>query len=179
MQTITLNKGRHKIIVDDELYDYFLESDRKWTVTGVGRKQKVRIGPQHTRPCLHLHTEIMCPEEGQVVIFKNGNRFDFRRDNMMLVDRSYVGQRKQMPENSTGYRGVSKFQEGWGVKIVKNNKEILLGYYRDITHAARAYNIAAIKIFGEDAYQNDVPDDIVPVRYKLKWTLVLDTEEAQ
>ena len=175
MQSITLNKGRHQILVDDEVYDYFLDSDRRWTVMGVGRKQRVRMG-QRTRPCLHLHTEIMCPKAFQVVVFKNGNRLDLRRENMMLVDRSYVGHRREMPVGASGYRGVTKFQEGWQAKTTKNNKEQILGYYLDITHAARAYNIAAKELFGDDAYQNDVSDDIIPVRYKLKWTLVLDTE---
>ncbi len=179
MQTITLNKGLHRIIVDDDVYEYFLDSDRKWTVMGVGRKQRVRVGPQHKRPHLHLHTEIMCPAKGQVVIFKNGNRLDYRRENLLLVNRSYIGQRRELPVNETGYRGVSRFRdEGWSAKICKNNKGRVLGYYKDVTHAARAYNIAAKEIFGDDAYQNDVPDDIVPIRYKLTFIFELDPDGA-
>ena len=180
LKEIKLNGGRHTILIDDEDYPDFMEASGGWKVTGTGNSQVVRTGPTKG-PFVNLHHYIMCPGEGKIVIFKSDNRLDFRKKNLQITDWSHVGHIKKVPsrQSKAGYRGVSKYGESWKTKhgdmwaanIFKDGKTQFLGLYIDITHAARAYNIAAKEIFGDMAHQNDVPDDIIPIRYEFKTTL--------
>lgn len=61
------------------------------------------------------------------------------------------------PKNNTsGYKGVTRNKQlnKWTAQIKVNYKRIYLGDYKDPKDAARAYNAAAIKHFGEFAYLN-------------------------
>jgi hypothetical protein len=59
---------------------------------------------------------------------------------------------------SSIYKGVSKTRSKnkWRAYIVVNYKQIHLGIFTDEKNAAKAYNDAAVKYFGEYAYLNDV-----------------------
>jgi len=59
---------------------------------------------------------------------------------------------------SSQYKGVSwrKDVKMWEARIQHNGKPIFLGLFIKETDAARAYNVAAIKYFGEFARLNDV-----------------------
>jgi len=41
----------------------------------------------------------------------------------------------------SGYKGISKYKDLWRARVVKNGKEISLGYYKTKEEAARAYNL--------------------------------------
>lgn len=58
--------------------------------------------------------------------------------------------------NTSGYRGVTfnKQCQKWQAQIKINQKNIYLGIFEDIIEAALAYDAAAHKYFGPDAYQN-------------------------
>ena len=58
--------------------------------------------------------------------------------------------------NKTGYRGVSwsKQNKNYQTQIRVNNTNIHLGYYDDLKEAAKIYNIAAKKYFGDFAILN-------------------------
>lgn len=54
------------------------------------------------------------------------------------------------------YKGVTKHQDGFRVSIYVNKKGIYIGYFKDEIEAAKAYNLAALKHFGEFAKLNIV-----------------------
>lgn len=54
------------------------------------------------------------------------------------------------------YKGVTKHQKNFRAHIYVNRKGIYLGYFKNEIDAARAYNVAAIKHFGEFAKLNDI-----------------------
>lgn len=65
--------------------------------------------------------------------------------------------RKKKPvTNASGFRGVSWRGERskWAARIRVNSKLITVGYFPDIEDAARAYDVAAKKHFGEFAHTN-------------------------
>lgn len=65
---------------------------------------------------------------------------------------------KKRIDNTSGYRGVSldKPSGKWKSYIVINNKYNHLGYFLTAEESARAYNKAAVELFGEFAFLNDV-----------------------
>lgn len=90
-------------------------------------------------------------------IHRNGDRLDYRRNNLVLVpskwsnvsSRAYAGNR---------YKGVSyaKRKRRWTAQITVNRKTMYLGLYADAVQAARAYDAAARKHFPDGCYLNNV-----------------------
>lgn len=60
--------------------------------------------------------------------------------------------------NSSGYRGVSfhKASNKWRAEIGKNAKKIFLGLFMTTHDAAKAYNQAAVNLYDENAFQNQI-----------------------
>jgi hypothetical protein len=61
-----------------------------------------------------------------------------------------------------GYKGVVYIKNRpacWKARITFNNKQIILGIFKDPEAAAKAYNEAAIKYFGEFACLNEIKKD--------------------
>lgn len=65
---------------------------------------------------------------------------------------------KSYKNSSSKYKGVTwyKEREKWMVRININKKHIFLGYFESEIEAAKAYNDAAIKYYGEYARLNEV-----------------------
>jgi len=63
--------------------------------------------------------------------------------------------------NTSGYRGVSwgNTRKNWRARIMAERKEKHLGCFSNKHDAARAYNKAAIGLWGDDATLNEVTDD--------------------
>ncbi len=88
---------------------------------------------------------------------RNRDGLDNRRANLRKASRSQNGaNRKLQSNNPTGFRGVrlSKNRKLWRATIIVNQKCFELGYFPAIEEAARAYDEAALKYFGEFARLN-------------------------
>ncbi|MEK6878312.1 MAG: HNH endonuclease [Nanoarchaeota archaeon] len=87
----------------------------------------------------------------------NGNRLDNRRKNIRLCAHAdNMRNLKLRKDNTSGYKGVTKSYGKWTAHIQFNKKGINLGYFKDKKDAAKAYNEAAKKYFGEFARLNDI-----------------------
>ncbi|ATO12207.1 AP2 domain-containing protein [Bacillus velezensis] len=111
---------------------------------------------------VRMHREIMNPPKGFVIDHINRDRLDNRRDNLRIATASQnIANSIKPSTNSSGYKGVQyrKDQGRWRACIRVNKKPISLGQYDSAEKAARAYNAAAIKYFGEYARLNDLPKE--------------------
>jgi hypothetical protein len=146
---IPLKYGLH-VIVDAADYEWL--SRYKWFLCGAG--YAARHAPGKT---IFMHREIMQAPPGMVVDHINGNRMDNRRSNLRICTR---------PENLRNaakrsgclslYKGVSfdcKMNQ-WFATIWFEGRSIALGHYHDEVDAARAYDRAAVELFGEFAWLN-------------------------
>jgi hypothetical protein len=104
------------------------------------------------------------PPEGYIWDHKNRNGLDNRRLNLRLATYSQniinrAGASKSKPPVS-GFKGVKPFPKNrtnpWLVRLNRNGKLVYSGYFKTPELAARAYDSAALKHFGEFAYTNFV-----------------------
>jgi hypothetical protein len=102
---------------------------------------------------------IMQPEPDEQVDHINGNRWDNRRSNLRIVTNQQNQMARHVVVATSGYKGVAKHGELWRARIKYNGKIIRLGSYPTPQKAARAYNQAALALFGEHAVINRLEYD--------------------
>jgi hypothetical protein len=97
-------------------------------------------------------------ERTERVIYKNGDVFDNRIENLKVVSYSDILQRKhkQKTPTTSQYKGVhwDKKVGKWRAKITTNGKCISLGFFANEDEAARAYDEGTAKYFGKCARPN-------------------------
>lgn len=158
MKTIRLNNSKNFAFVDDS--DYALVSQFKWTIheTGcvMGWKGKRLRG-------IKLHRLIMDAPAGMQVDHIDHDKLNNQRKNLRLATQSQnsynmsVGARKNECTTSK-FKGVSfaKDRGKWVAVITHNYHAHFLGRFFIEEDAARAYNAAARKHFGEFACLNPI-----------------------
>lgn len=115
---------------------------------------------------IHMHRVILERKLGrkltdiELVDHINNNPLDNRRSNLRPTDASgnAGNQRKSKTRNgkptTSIYKGVSKHSNKWCGQISVNGKNIYLGCFFEEIQAAKAYDTAARKYFGEFANLN-------------------------
>jgi hypothetical protein len=140
--------------------DYYRFGHLNWHLGGNKRKiyavRTFKTSPGRiTMRC--LHREITDAPKGLVVDHKNGCSLDNRRANLRLATRSQNAQNTPKQKNtSSQYIGVSfhKHRKKWTASMKYEGKRIWLGYYENEIDAAKAYDQAAMKYYGEFAKVN-------------------------
>lgn len=100
-------------------------------------------------------------DRSELVDHIDHNPLNNSRSNLRIATRSQNQQNRRLNINSTsGYKGVSwhKTKKKWTAVINIEGKNTTLGAYKTSIEAAKAYNVAALKYFGEFAYINPIPD---------------------
>ena len=115
---------------------------------------------------VYMHSEIMInklrPESGElprklVVDHKNRNGIDNRRANLRPATESQNSMnRRKVRGTSSRYKGVSwrRSRRLWQSMIWVDKRNLLLGSFTSETEAAKVYDAAARKYYGEFAYLN-------------------------
>lgn len=113
-----------------------------------------------------MHRFILEFERGQatsaVVKHINGNKLDNRRKNLLVttigVTIATSKHKHRFIRNVSGFKGVSPFHKNgetkWRARANIDGKEISLGYYDSPEKAAKAYDAAMVKVYGELAVTN-------------------------
>ena len=151
MKKIPLTQGKFAI-VDDE--DYELVSKYKWCIDGEGYAVATVNGKQ-----MRMHRLILDAQPGQYVDHVNMTGCDNKRSNIRICNNSQNHANTRLrSDNTTGYKGVSfiKRDNIFQAKIEVNGHHMNLGSFTDPKEAAKKYNEAAVKYFGEFARLNIV-----------------------
>ena len=89
----------------------------------------------------------------------NGCRLDNSKENLRISNNMHnTHNRLKKPSTSSKYIGVSwhKNEKKWHVSICTNNKGKHLGYFVSEIDAAKAYNAAAKRLYGDTAKLNSI-----------------------
>jgi len=151
-QTRSDAKRKFNVAVDDEDYEYLKQFN--WQV------DKYNCVKTHKNALLKdylIHRIIMKAPKDLEVDHIDGDRLNNQKNNLRLVQSSQNkmnrGPRKDC---KSGYKGVSfhKQNENWCARIKTNGKYLHLGCFNNKIDAAKAYNEAAVKYFGNYAWLN-------------------------
>lgn len=135
-RTVTKESGRQKVVTN--IYD------------NKGRNRQISLGQFLMKP----------PKSKMVYPRRFMDGFDYRKENLVVCTMQ-ERQRILPPSRNHGsskYKGVSYItsRRRWRAAIKHNGQSITLGLFKNENDAASAYNKAAIKCFGSDAYQNQL-----------------------
>ena len=162
MKWIPLTKGK-EALVDDEEYEYLMQW--KWHAAKSGRyAARARADSDGPGPHLIYMHLVVAARSGLSGVIDHRNRqpLDNRRKNLRSATQKRNVQNSRMHrDNIAGFKGVSQAKRPgwWRARIWTGNREESLGeYYGEVgkIEAARAYNEAALKYFGEFAHVNPV-----------------------
>lgn len=112
------------------------------------------------RVVLRMHWQVIPLPPGFVIDHINGNRLDNRRCNLRIVSRADNNKNRLANKAGTSsqFKGVTwrEHAHAWKAYIKINRKQIHLGYFKSEIEAAKAYNEAAQRLFGEFARPNEI-----------------------
>ncbi len=109
---------------------------------------------------LYLHRLVFAVMSGRVpnrIDHKNRDGLDCKFSNLRETTRS-LNSHNQRIYNKNGYQGIwyDKINNRYYVEIMKDRIKYKVGSSKDIIEAAKIYNNAAIKLYGEYARINEI-----------------------
>jgi hypothetical protein len=151
---IPLKRGEFAIVdkADEELVRGF-----NWNLAPNGY-----VYADRSRMRIALHRLIAGPADHELVDHVNGNRLDNRTANLRIANSAQNGANRGPARLKSGktsrFKGVSwsKTKQRWVVYVHHMGKTRYVGRFTDEPEAAKAYNEAAIEVWGEFARLNDV-----------------------
>ena len=153
---IPLTQGK-VAIVDDADYEWL--NQWKWYAEqnkGTWYARRCIWEGQRTY-CVRMHRVILNAQAGEATDHINGNGLDNRRTNLRICTTAENNRNchKRKPTSSR-FKGVFRWENRWRVQICVKGQNRYVGTYGDEEEAARAYNEAATKFYGEFASLNAV-----------------------
>lgn len=158
MKKIKITQGLF-VKVDDS--DYATLNKHPWFVQYTGAKKKYPYAVRKVRgKKIPMHRHIMGNPVNMHVDHINHDTLDNRRCNLRVCTATQNKQNQETQLASrTGKKGV---QPGYGGKFVVFVRASYVGTFDDIKAAAMAYDIEAIRLFGEFASTNYPECDLDP-----------------
>ena len=155
------------------LFDYHEDGYLLWKTTGKGiaknriagslDKSKGYFSVMIDGKNYYVHRVIFLIHYGYLpkyIDHKDTNRSNNKVDNLReATSTQNKGNAYKKRNNTSGFKGVSwsKPSNKWQAAITQNSRPVHLGVFSDKISAAKAYNEAALKYFGEFARLNEIP----------------------
>ncbi|HEY9285001.1 MAG TPA: AP2 domain-containing protein [Pyrinomonadaceae bacterium] len=159
MKVIPITKGQ-VVFVDDE--DYAALTRWKWHRSSHGYVVRTP-GGRKSREIIFMHRQIMNAPAAAAVIFLDGNPLNCRKENLLIVGPAGIQHKRGRLETKTSsrYKGVfrHKGRRKWFARIKVAGRAMHLGSFGSEEAAARAYDEAARRFFGEHAFLNFKPTE--------------------
>lgn len=116
---------------------------------------------------ISMHRQILSAGGKDEIDHINMDTLDNRRANLRACSRSQnMANSKKRSHNTSGYKGVNWHvpSKAWAARIGVENKRIFLGYFNTPEEAAKAYDLAARKYFGDFSRLNEAlqPENTKP-----------------
>jgi len=153
---ITLTKGK-KALVDADMFDYL--NQWKWYYKEPGYAERTQHVKNGKKKHIKMHRLIMDTQEDMDVDHIDNDGINNTKENLRNCTRQQNLMNKSKQSNGKSiFKGVywEKGLNKWRSRIKANNKHIHLGVFLKEKEAAKAYNEAAKKHFGEFAYINNI-----------------------
>lgn len=149
------------VLIDDA--DYEKASAIKWNVYQYGRNLWYASSRKNGET-VYMHRYILDAPTGMDVDHVNDDGLDNRRGNLRICQhqQNLANQRHQKRNTYSQYKGVTfdknkrAQNKPWVAQIKAFQKHYSLGYFPTEIEAAKAYNEAATRFFGEYARLNNV-----------------------
>ena len=157
MKMIPLTQGKVALVDDG---DYESLSKYKWYThrNAKGKFYAARnINVNGKRKTLRMHVSILGKVDGMMIDHINGSTVDNRRCNLRrCTNAENLRNRGATKSNKSGFKGVTWRNKNnkWHSYIRYNGRAIHLGYFTCLVKAAKAYDEAARRLFGEFANTN-------------------------
>jgi len=157
MKKIKLTQGQFAL-VDDEDFDKLNKS--KWSINRHGKNY---YRPKNSRNML-MSRIIMNPPKGMVVDHINHDTLDNRKCNLRICSQTENMMNKKLYKNNEiGFKGVSKTiskykgkeRISYVAQLKSDNDKRYLGIFKNPIDAAKKYDEAVIKHFGEFGLTNE------------------------
>lgn len=159
MLEILLTHGQVALI-DDE--DYEIVSSYTWAAHWMPHANTYYATAHNGSKTVLMHSLILGTVPPTQVDHEDHNGCNNQRANIRVCSGSQnrANSRKLAPASSS-YKGVTwdKTNQNWSVRIGKDYKRITVGRFDNEVDAARAYNKAALEMFGDFALLNDVTSE--------------------
>ena len=144
--------------VDDEDFEWL--SQWKWKCwLNRGKPYVIRYtrkrSKNKTSRIVFMHREIIKTPSDLITDHIDSNGLNNQKSNLRVCNLSQ-NQRNRKATARSGYKGVGMCHTSIRARIKINGNEIVLGYFKTFKEAAIAYNVAAIKYFGEFARLNKI-----------------------
>ena len=161
MKEIKLTQG-YVALVDDEDFEWL--SQFKWYAKKTSKerveaRKNIKIEKGEKRQAIQvMHRFVLSVTDPKILIdHKDCNALNNQRGNLREATVSQnQSNAKLRNDNTSGFKGVHRRKTTglWRARIQVNEKRIQLGDFTDPLEATCAYDMAAVKYFGEFAHCN-------------------------
>lgn len=155
MKEINLTKG-YVAIVDDE--DYERVNQFQWTVTITPSGSAYSFRTDYSsggKKTIYMHRFVANTPDDLTCDHINHNTLDNRKENLRNCShQDNMLNRKISPSNTSGFKGVSRYNGKWYAKVSKGKKIVFRKSFPTKIEAAHAYDKVAKEVFGEFANLN-------------------------